>query len=317
MPKDLIVIISGRLLQIIVALVAIRILTTILDPKEMGNYYLILSILSFFNLVLLNPPSMYFTRHLLQWQKNNNLLNALFVFLIWILLVTVFALPVIVAVYYWLGYGEKFELNELIAFILAALLISTAHRNLLYGLNTLGHRLSFVFYLVSTLLIGLIISISITALIKTSALSWLMGIVISELLIIYFIYNAFVNSHVLNIQKIKRSLDANRIKHIIAFTTPLALTSFLMWAQHSGYRVLIDYRYSAEVLGYMSVGMAIPAAIFASLEAITMQYMNPIYLKQILSASENQRSKAWNSMAKTVVPIYLFTAFFTIVFSKR
>lgn len=46
MNKDLIVLIGGRVIQILIMLVSIRILTTLLSPEEVGNYYLAISILA-------------------------------------------------------------------------------------------------------------------------------------------------------------------------------------------------------------------------------------------------------------------------------
>ena len=92
--KDLSIIIIGRVLQIIIMLVSFRLLTTFLTPEEVGNYYIILALVAFFNLVLLNPSSMYFSRHLLQWQRSKNLLNALSVFILWIVIVAIASIPI-------------------------------------------------------------------------------------------------------------------------------------------------------------------------------------------------------------------------------
>ena len=66
MSKDLIIIITGRVLQVLITLISIRILTTILSTEEVGNYYIASAILAFINLVLLNPPSTYLSRNLLE-----------------------------------------------------------------------------------------------------------------------------------------------------------------------------------------------------------------------------------------------------------
>jgi len=184
--RDLSIIIFGRALQVIIALVAIRVLTTFLSPEEVGNYYIILALLGFFNLVLLNPPGMYFGRHLLQWQKSQNLLNALFVFVLWIVVVAVVSIPISIFLYYGLGYATKFNLELFLIYIFIAILISTIHRNVLYGINTLGYRKQFVIYLISTLLVGLICSVSIVYFYHKFALGWLIGVVLSETLMLYF-----------------------------------------------------------------------------------------------------------------------------------
>jgi len=314
--RNLSIILLGRVLQVLIALVAIRVLTTFLSPEEVGNYYIILALLAFFNLVLLNPSGMYFGRHLLQWQRSKNLLNALFVFVLWIVIVAIVAIPVSMSAYYWLGYEAKFDLDLFLIYIFITIIISTIHRNVMYGANTLGYRKEFVIYLISTLLIGLICSVSIVYFYYNFALGWLMGVVLSEALMLFLIFKFFIQKNRLNIKKIKITLNKDKLKKILVFSLPIGLTTFLMWGQNTAYRFLVDYQYSAEVLGYIGVGLGIATAIFSMIESISMQYFNPIFLKDILDANKEQRTNAWNEIAKQIVPIYILAAFFTIAMSE-
>jgi len=133
MNKDLMIIIGGRVLQIIIMLISIRLLTTFLTPEEVGNYYIILALLAFFNLVLLNPPGMYFSRHVLHWQKSKNLLNAISIFIVWIIIVAFVSVPISTSIYYYLGYETKFSLDLFLIYIFIAILISLdIEKNSLY-----------------------------------------------------------------------------------------------------------------------------------------------------------------------------------------
>lgn len=314
--KDLLIIVAGRLIQIVIALATIRLLTDFLSPEELGNYYVILAFMSFFNLVFLNPPSMYFVRQLLEWQRSKNLLNALCIFIFWIAIIAFLAVPISIVAYKIGGYDAKFELSEFIIFVLAGLVFSTIHRNVLYGTNTLGYRKKFVIFLIFTLVIGLILSTLIVYFYNRSALSWLMGQVLSEILMLYFIFSFFIEKNKLDLEKIRKALTKEKLKKIMVFSLPIAVTTFCMWGQNSGYRLIIDYKYSAEVLGFMGVGLTISASIFASIEAIAMQYLNPIFLKNILDSSRQERTSAWNNMASILVPIYILATVFTICLSE-
>ena len=314
--SDLYIIILGRVLQIIIMLFSMKLLTTLLSPKEIGNYYIILSILAFFNLVLLNPPGMYFSRHILQWQKSKNLLNALFIFIIWMIIVAIISIPILSIIYNVFNYNDKFDLYILIIYIVSAIIISTLHRNVLYGTNILGYRKQFVVYLISTLLLGLLFSTTIIYFYYNYATGWLFGVVLSEFLMVYIIFKFFIQDNTLELVKIKVILTKEKIKHILTFAIPIAITTFLMWGQNTAYRFIIDYKYSAEILGYIGVGLGVSSAIFGSIEAIIMQYFNPIFLKNILDATKEQRAKAWNDMAKQIVPIYILVALFTIAMSE-
>ena len=124
----------------VILLSSVRILTTLLSPEEVGNYYIATTILAFFNLVFLNPTGMYFSRNLLQWQRSRNLVNALIVFLLYMIIVVIFTIPIIIILFNITNYSEKFNLYAFIFFIFLALIISTTHRNILASINTLGYR---------------------------------------------------------------------------------------------------------------------------------------------------------------------------------
>jgi O-antigen/teichoic acid export membrane protein len=316
MNKDLVIIIIGRVLQIIIMLVSVRLLTTFLTPQEIGNYYIILAFLAFFNLVLLNPPGMYFSRHLLQWQKSKNLLNALIIFIGWMIVTAIIAIPISIAIYYWLGYETKFDLDLFLIYIVLAILISTLHRNVTGGCNTLGFRKEFVIYLIITLILGLAFSVTLVLYYLHSAFGWLFGPVLAELLMLYMVFRFFVQKSALSLEKIRVTLTKERMKKVLVFAVPIGATTFLMWGQNTAYRFIVDYKYSAEVLGYIAVGLGVSTAVFGALENIAMQYFSPIFLKKILDADRQQRADAWNGIAKQIVPIYIFTAVFTVVMAE-
>ena len=316
MNKDLIIIIGGRVLQILIMLVSIRILTTLLIPEEVGNYYLALTILAFFNLILLNPPGMYFGRHLLHWKRSQNLLNALFVFILWMIIVAVISIPIIAILFSTMGYENKYNIEIFMVFIIFAIIISTTHRNVMYGSNTLGYRKEFVIFLIITLVLGLIFSSALAYLHSASSLSWLFGVIIAESLMVYFIFRFFIQGNKLDIKKIKQTITKERVAIVLKFAIPIGITTFLMWGQNMSYRFIVDYKYSAEILGYIAIGLSISSAVFSSLEAIAMQYFNPIFLKDILDATKKQRAKAWNKMASLVVPIYLLATVFTVAMAE-
>lgn len=298
-------------------LVSVRILTTVLSPEEVGNYYLATTVIAFFNLILLNPPGTYFSRHLLEWQRTKNLFNALFVFILWILIVALISILCIYILFDISDYHNKFNFQFFLLFILLSIIISTIHRNLIYGANTIGFRKEFVVFLIITLLIGLLSSVSFVYLFEPTSLYWLFGIIFSEFLVLFSAFRFFTNKNNLDIKKIKITINKERLKKIFFFSFPIAVTTFLMWGQSMSYRFIVDYKYSAEILGYIAVGLGVSSAVFSSLEAIVMQYFSPVFLKDILDANKEERSKAWNKMASLSIPIYILALIFTVAFSKE
>ena len=298
-------------------LISIRLLTSLLTPVEVGNYYLATSILAFFNLVFLNPPGVYFTRHLLEWFRSRNLLNALIVFFSWILIVIIISALIVFTIFEFTNYEQKFNYEMFMAFILLSIIISTIHRNIVYGLNTIGYRKEFVYGLTITLFFGLLFSIGLIYFFQPTALFWLYGIIISETVIIYFAFKFFVKGNLFDRKKIKEALGLERLKKILIFTFPIAIATFLMWGQNMSYRFIVDYKYSAEALGYIAIGLGVASSIFGSLEALITQYFNPIFLKDILDSTKEERANAWNKMASIIMPIYLLALVFIITMSEK
>lgn len=315
MPRDFIIVTFGRVLQIAIMLVSIRVMTSILSPAEVGNYYLIISLLTFLNLVFLNPPAMYFSRNLLEWERSGNLVNAIFVLLIWTFLIAAISVPFSSLVYLTLGYEDKFPLDQLLFYIVVACIISTIHRNIVFGLNTLGRRHAFVFFLLITLAIGLLIAVYLASN-DGRALSWLFGIILSEALIIFWAFRLFKGKQLLSIQRIRVTLTSFRFKEILYFTLPIGLATLLMWGQNTAYRFIVDYHYSAEILGFIAIGLSVSAAVFGAVESFVMQYFSPIFLKNIMDANRDERTLAWNNIANIAAPIYVATAIFTIALAE-
>ncbi|MFL2578318.1 MAG: lipopolysaccharide biosynthesis protein [Flavobacteriaceae bacterium] len=317
MDKNLVFIISGRIVQILITLASIRLLTSLLNPEEVGNYYLAISILAFFNLVFLNAPGMYFSRYLLEWQRSKNLFNAIFVFILWILIVVLISVLSVNVLFEISNYDEKFDNQTFILFIILSILISTIHRNLIYGANTIGFTREFVIFSITTSLIGLASSVGFVYLFEASSLYWLFGIIISECSVLYFAFKFFIKGNLLDIKKIKATITKERLQKIFFFSLPIAVTTFLMWGQNMSYRFIIDYKYSAEALGYIAIGLGVASSIFGSLEALITQYFNPIFLKDLLDSTKKGRAKAWNKMASIVIPIYFFALVFVITMSEK
>ena len=310
--KDLIFIIIGRILQIVLMLISIRIMTTFLSPAEVGNYNLLLTILAFFNLVFLNPAGMYFSRHIIQWDSSKNLLNGLFIFILWMIVVAILSIIILTFIYHLMHYENKYIYNLFVLYIILAIVFSTTHRNVLYGLNMLGYRKQFVVFLLATLSLGIVCSFLIIYFIYSKALGWTLGIVFSEIILVYPIYKAFIRGNELNIHTIKLIMTKKKIKEILAFCIPVSITVFLMWGQNTGYKMIVDYKYSAEVLGYISVGIGVANAVFGSIESIAMQYFNPIFYKKIIDASIEERATVWNEIAQYMVPIYILSTILVI-----
>lgn len=89
MNSDLLVVLTGRVIQIVTTVVSLRLLTTQLTPGEMGKYSLITSTTALFALIFITPVGMYINRKLNQWYDEALLWNKLIYGLYYLLAVTI------------------------------------------------------------------------------------------------------------------------------------------------------------------------------------------------------------------------------------
>ncbi|MUK92244.1 hypothetical protein GNP80_07310 [Aliivibrio fischeri] len=310
--KNIIFLLSGRIIQVIIMFASLRLLTEILSPEELSNYYLILAYIAFFNLVLLNPPGMYFSRNLLLWKESSNLLSVTFIYFLYILLVSLISIPISTFVYHVFDYTTRFDLVTLVSYSFTAIIISTIHRNLLNGNNMLGYAKEFVFFTILTVAVGFAFSLLFVTYFNDSAFSWLYGKITGEILTFIFIFRLFRTNNHLNKLVIKKMVNKDSLIKVLYFSGPIAITTLLMWGQTTAYRFIVDYRFPGEVLGSIAVGLSVASAVFNSLETVAMQYFNPIFYKRILKANKNERTNAWNEMASNLVPIYILAFAFIV-----
>ena len=93
----------------------------------------------------------------------------------------------------------------------------------------------------------------------------------------------------------------------------MSISLLLQWAQTTSFRLVVENIYTAELLAFIAVGMAVSASIFAAVESLATQFYMPIYLRQITHADQIARTKAWNRLAAVMLPIYTSVAVFVII----
>ena len=314
--SNFLILLCVKVVQVFIAFVTLRLLTSLMTTDELANYYLVLALLAFFNLVLLNPAAVYFGRNILEWKKKCDLVNAFLVFLGYVTFISIIAIIIVSCLIYFFDYDQKFNYLHLMLFVFFALVISTVHRNLLNAINTLGHRLKFAILLMTTVFVGFMFSCFFFFLVSKSALFWLTGIVLSECIFIFVLLRIYAGDTASSIGVFFNFINLDKIRHLFSFCIPIALTTLFMWGQNISYRFVVDYKYSTEVLAELAIAFGVAAAVFSSLESIAMQHYNPIFLRNIFNKDKETMAQAWNSMAAELIPVYLLTTMFVILFSK-
>ena len=289
-----------------------RVLTTLLSKEEVGNYYLLLTVITLFSFAFFNPLGQYYGRHLIEWKNSKNLFNATVVLLVLRSMATALSLIIAIGIYKLLGFDSYCSISAFILFVLVSLVAST-HGVLITAVNTLGDRLRFTIFMSLTLVLGLVLSFMIVFFIDESALGWLYGVAISQLIFSIVSFKFVVKNQEFSLKKMKCSFRKKYINKIAVFVLPVTVTLFLQWGQSQFYRFIVETKYSLEVLAFIGTGLAISGAIFSAVEGLATQFYNPIYLKQITNATKEDRGKVWNELAGYMIPIYFILAMYVII----
>ena len=306
MKKVFLLISIGRVFQIVISLVAVRLFTTILTTAEVGNLYLINSIVGFYGLALINPIHMYIYRKIYSWAEEKQLINCFFVFNGYLLLIAFLSLPLTFLLIRAFGLARTIDLIHLMLFLVLNIYCLTWNQVILSVLNILNHRKSFILFTILTLSLGLAFSIVMVKFSSASALGWLNGQLIALGLIagFAFLYFKRVFGDKLNLDHIRCLINGQNLNSIMVFALPLCLTNLFMWAQNQSYRLIVEKYIGLEFLAMLGLGLSISSNVATAVESIIQQLYYPGYYLEISTYDPKQRTHAWNRMAQMVLPIY-------------
>lgn len=307
MNRDLLLITSGRFVQSFIGVVSMRVMTSILSPAEVGNYFLILSIVGFCVLTLISPFGMYINRKLHKWDAEGNLLSRLATGNLYLTAVSAFSVLVVLALNRGFRVGESIPLAGFMYVAGIYTYVSTANQTVVPALNMLGNRKAFVFFTAATLTLGLTLSVIFSLVFSRTALSWLSGQALSMGAVGLFAL-VFLSGRVTKGAKEPLSLSRlsmPELAPVLSFAWPLAITYFFMWAQNMSHRLIIERAIGPDFLGLIGVGLGIAAGMAAAVESVTHQLYLPLFYKEISGGGQRERADAWNRMARITLPLYL------------
>lgn len=319
-PKaDLLTILIGRLLQIVIMLATIRVLTTLLDPKEMGSIYIFTSIYVFFILAFISPLGKYINKHTHTWHESGVLLSNLSIYYIYLFITA--CLSILIGYYlYQFDIANDIPLGIYLLLLFSFVLLIPFNQTVIPLLNMLHYRISFTLLTTCTFLGILIFGYLFVIFFGKSAQNWLFGIVFSNALfgiVGYIVLKSKVNEKSNSLMVNLKKITKNNLKKVLSFTIPLVVAIAFMWLQNSGYRIIIEKNIGLDFLGFFGVGMMVSMQISSVIESIIMQYLHPIYYKDITNTTLNKRKEAIDRLINTVLPIYFMLALFLTFLSKH
>jgi O-antigen/teichoic acid export membrane protein len=317
--KDFTIILFGKILQIAIMLIAIKVTTHYLNPKEMGHIYIIITISSLLMLAFFNPLGMYVHRKLNIWKEQKVLFNNVVIFSIIVLLVAMIGTLVIYLYSIFIAKHVDFSTNDFVLIIFGYSVVVFLSPFVAYVLNMLYYRISFTILTVLNAAWTLFFGYLFIQLFGYAAQNWLLGTLLSNSIFMFIgfvilrnkLQERFYGTYQ-NIKKISKS----SIKTILVFVLPLSFATFFMWLQNSGYRILIEQNIGLEFLGFLGVGMVISGQIASTVESIMMQYFHPVYYKQITNTTLETRKLAIEMLISKVLPIYFMLAILLTFLAK-
>ncbi len=308
----------GRLAQVVLMVLTLKVATSMLPPYEMGRVFLIGTIVSFFTLSFISPVGMFLNRRLHAWDVEGSVRHYLNYFWLYLLLVSLVAVIIVLALIKFKfidPHGESFALLILIFF---TLLITPVNQVVIPNLNLLGYRTLFVCFSLGTIALSLVIASLIIFYTQPKAELWLFGILTGQLLVSMFGWNSFYK--IINNSPESKTFDkiyVKDIKVVWRFAWPILICSGFSWVQSQGYRFYMAEIFGLTNLGLFVAGYGVSAGIMSAAESVLSAYFQPTFYKEISDSNKAQQQLAWAAYAEGVLPSLILACSFIAALSPE
>lgn len=307
----MIAIIFGRAAQFLLALVMMRVATTLLSPEEMGKVSLVITTIAFFALFLVNPVGMFINRRLHAWQESGVAWHYLIRYVNYLIFVALIAGVVLLLLYIseWVSFG--ISIGWLLLFVCGSLFFNTINQTAIPSLNLLGDSRKFVALTVATIAASFACATLLVQMVQASAQYWLLGLLLGQTLLgVIGTRMLFVRLQKTKALHVPLTIRWRNLHGLFSFAYPVALAVGLGWIQSQGYRYLMEERLGLTELGIFVAGYGISAGLIAGFESIFATYFQPKFYKRISNDNLSEQSNAWREYAQAILPSMLITSFF-------
>jgi len=306
---ELSVLIIGRVLQVFIALISIRLATKFLNASEMGNLYLILSIAGFFGLFLVGPVGQYINRKTHEWYDKKIIINVFYLYNYYIIFLLFFSVGILLVLKF-LGIGSNIDFFYLMVFMLIYIFSHTWNQTIIPMMNMLEKRVVFIVFTLLSQLLYLVLAIVFISIFEKRGVFWFLGQGVSFgiVALIAFFYFFVKIQNQFDFKKANQMISILNLKNILKFSVPLSVSILFFWLQTQSYSIIIEKNIGAEFLGHFGVGMAVALAISSAFETIVMQYLYPQMYKSM--SDDNKFSLVMSDIINLIIPLYLFLSIF-------
>lgn len=312
--RDFLVVVFGKIVQVILMFATLKVSTYLLPPNIMGQVYIFTTIYTFFVFFLISPIGQYFNRYTHQWESEGVLFSRLKLYFCYMTVVCVGAMVGAGAVHL-LGGANDFTLYPFLILTGLFVLVVSANQTVIPLLNMLNYRILFTILTFFTGFSALIFSIVFVVFVDKTATMWLFGLLLGNALIlivaVFYLRNILIIKENISIRVVDLTcLNKQKVYKIMTFAVPVSLATVFMWAQNAGYRVSIESYLGLDYLGLLGVGFMIATQLSSVVESILMQYLQPNFYRRIKGADFKERTQAVNAYLSITIPVYFALALF-------
>jgi len=308
---DAFIIILGRLIWMVAALISIRVLTSLLAPVEIGRMTIFMTIIGFFGLFMLNPIGMFVNRQIIGWRRRGLLKINLIYLMLYILAVSIIAVFVMSLLRPFMIFDGQAAYYEFISIIFLGVLITSLQTAFISYINFFKMRLAFVLLSNLSAWAALLFSTLLVLFLAKKAELWLLGQFSSQM--IFFLVSLYILlrlSKASGHQEKFRIYSLHKFKNVLHFSVPLSLSVLFYWLQTQGYRFILQYKYGLEILGIFFVVFNIGAQLLLAFETMFNQFYHPIFYNTVSTEDVSKRTNAWNAFAEAFLPALTLTLLF-------
>lgn len=306
-------------MQALLAILTLRLATTLLSPAEMGRMFIILSVTAFFALVMISPVGMFINRRIHSWEISRRIKHYFRLYWLYLVFVSLAAVLSLAVIKHTAGMGISITMKWLILLVCGSLILNTMNQTYISLLNLLGFRGWFVGLTLATLSLSLLASLCMVFIFQVNAEYWLLGILTGQA--IFMIVSKFIfeqktpadnpGSNSLNM------LVRSQFPVLFAFAWPIAVSIGLNWMQTQSYRFFIKNYLGLPQLGLFVAGYGISAGIIAAFESVLTTYFLPDFYKQISGNDRAKQSAAWRTYVAAIFPALTVTIFFIMAMKSE
>ncbi len=301
----------GRIAQAALALLALRIITSLLTPEEMGRWSLLLAVTSFFVLAMVNPLGMFINRRLHSWVENGKIDRYMIYYSIYLSGVGLFSAFLLYASNTYYVAVPGMPLFWVVALVFCAIIFATLNQTYIPSLNLLGYRGWFVVLTLGTVIISLIASVLLVTWFKPEAVLWQGGQLIGQGMLAIvgsLLFFRFTKDHKKqNSSSEELLVTSAKVFTVLAFIWPLAISVLLIWVQSQSYRFLVQDVIGLEALGLFVVGYGVSASLIGVFESVIGTYFIPTFYKRTSSEDRHEQALSWHEYASAMLASLLVT----------